>query len=302
MKVLGIDIGGTNIRMGVVDENFELTNFERCPCQQMLGDEHAVPNLITAIQEYLDRVADKEIAAISVGIPGQVSRDKSFVYSVPQVHGLENTDLGKRIEAAVGLPAYVGHDVDYLLAHDINVMSLDPNHSRTILGFYLGTGLGNALYINGSPYSGKHGVAGELGHIPLYGVTDVCNCGGIGCTETRCCGGYLAKLVAEEFPDCHIGDIFVKHGDDPRIIKVVKDFAIPLATEITILDPDFVVIGGGLPMMPGFPKEMLENEIRLRSRHPLPADDLHFYYASDSQANGVIGGAMTVMDWIKQSN
>ena len=56
MKVLGIDIGGTNIRMGMVDEQCELTHYERRPCQEMLGCETAVENLIAAIQEYLERL------------------------------------------------------------------------------------------------------------------------------------------------------------------------------------------------------------------------------------------------------
>ena len=299
MKVLGIDIGGTNIRMGIVNEQHELTHFERRPTQELLGNAQAVENLIAAIRDYLERTAEEPVA-VAIGIPGQVARDKSYVYTVPYVQAIQHTDLGNRVSAGIGLPVYVGHATDYLLTHDIHTMGLDPDHDRTILGFYLGTGLGNALYIDGRTHSGKHGVAGELGHIPLYEVTDTCGCGAVGCAETRCCGNYLAKLVEREFPGCYIGDIFVEHGDDPRIVKFVKDYAYPLASEITILDPDYVIIGGGIPMMKGFPREMLEEEVRSRCCHPLPAGDVHFIYATDAQSNGVVGGAMAVMDLLKQ--
>lgn len=80
-RVLGIDIGGTNIRMGLVDEAFKLTNFERRNCQELLHED-TVPNLIRAIQEYINRIDTSDIAAVSVGIPGQVGQDKSYVYSV----------------------------------------------------------------------------------------------------------------------------------------------------------------------------------------------------------------------------
>lgn len=300
MNVLGIDIGGTNIRMGIVNEQCELSHFERRPCQELLGNDQAIHNLISAIRDYMDRTAADPVA-IAIGVPGQVARDRSHVYTVPYIHAIQHTDLGKLVSDGVGLPVYVGHDTDYLLTHDIHTMNLDPNHDRTILGFYLGTGLGNALYINGRTHCGKHGVAGELGHIPLYEVTDICGCGAVGCAETRCCGNYLSKLVAKEFPQCYIGDVFEKHGDDPRIIKFVKDYAYPLASEITILDPDYVIIGGGIPMMKNFPRQMLEDEVRSRCCHPQPAGDLQFIYATDAQSNGVVGGAMAVMDLLKQT-
>lgn len=297
-RVLGIDIGGTNIRMGLVDEAFKLTNFERRNCQELLHED-TVPNLIRAIQEYINRIDTSDIAAVSVGIPGQVGQDKSYVYSVPQLHGLQGVDLGKVLSNELGVPAYIAHDVDFLLTHDIRTMNLDPEQNRTIVAFYLGTGLGNALYINGRLHSGKHGVCGELGHIPLYGSHDICGCGASGCAETRCSGRHLAELTAQKFPDCPIHEVFVRHGDDLDIIDFVKVCAIPFATEITILDPDYILLGGGVISMKNFPTKLLEEEIRRRTRRPLPANDLQFVYASDAQSNGVIGGGMVVFDWLK---
>ena len=299
--LLGVDIGGTNIRMGIVDEDGGLTGFERQSSQALLG-ENAIPALIGALRDYLGRNdPDRRVVCIAIGIPGQVSKDHSYVYSIPKVQGLQNTDLGNRIRQALEIPVYVGHDVDFLLFHDIRKMDLDPDRSRSILGIYLGTGFGNSLYLNGAIHSGKHGVAGELGHIPLYGVEDVCNCGAVGCVETRCCGQALEALVNREFPDCFIADIFEKHGDDPRIIQFVKDCALPIATEVTLLDPDYILMGGGVIMMRGFPIQLLEQEVRLRSRHPLPSEDIHFLYATDSQSSGVVGGCMAALEWMDRS-
>lgn len=297
-QVLGIDIGGTNIRMGLVDEALTLSNFERKDCQELLHD-NTVSNLVGAIRSYISQAGDTDIAAISVGIPGQVGQNKSYVYSVPQLHGLQGIDLGKILSDELGIPTYVAHDVDFLLTHDIRTMNLDPEQDRTIIAFYLGTGLGNALYINGRLHSGKHGVCGELGHTPLYGLRDICSCGASGCVETRCSGRRLAELTARKFPDCPIGEAFVRHGDDPDIIDFVRDCAYPFATEISILDPDFILLGGGVISMKNFPTNLLEEEIRRLARHPLPADDLQFVYADDAQSNGVIGGAMVAFDWLK---
>ena len=299
MQVLGIDIGGTNIRMGLVNEALVLSCFERQDCQELLQGD-AVTQLTGAIRKYIQRTGADDIAAIASGVPGQVSRDRCRIYSVPQVQGLENIDLGRILSDEFGIPTYIAHDVDFLLTHDIQTMNLDPEHNRTIVAFYLGTGFGNALYINGAMHSGKHGVCGELGHTPLYGVKDSCSCGAIGCVETRCSGRRLAELTAQLFPDCHISDVFTKHGSAPQILDFVRDCALVMATEITILDPDYVLLGGGVVAMKDFPTSFLETEIRAHTRHPLPAEDIQFVYAYSGQSNGVVGGAMSAFRWLKQ--
>lgn len=290
--VLGIDIGGTNFRMGIVDNEFALDNFERHRTQETLAD-NAVENLIKSINEYLDKWKDEyNVEQIVIGVPGQVGKNHSYVYSVPKIQSLQGVELGQLISEGVGIPVYVEKDTNLLLYHDVQLMNLDPEHNKTILGFYIGTGFGNALYINGDVHTGAHGVAGELGHVPLYGVEDVCNCGMVGCVETRCCGAYLSAMVKREFPGVSLDDVFVDYADDPRIIKFVKDCAIPMATEITLIDPDCIIMGGGVIATNGFPARALEEETAKRVRHPLPAEDLKFEYANDSQTNGVMGAGM----------
>ena len=298
---LGVDVGGTNVRMGIVSSDLELVCYERVGCKDLLGDQ-AIPNLIEALQAFLAKNdPDDKVCAVSIGVPGSVSKDHDYVYSVPKVQGLQNTNLGTRMSEGLNKPVYIAHDVEALLLYDVATLELDPDRSRSIIGMYLGTGFGNCLYLNGRIYSGKHGVAGELGHIPLYGVTDVCNCGAVGCAETRCCGQALTELVSREFPDCFIGDIFTKHGDDPRIIQFVKDCAMVIATEVTLLDPDYVLMGGGVIAMKDFPIALMEEEVRKRARHPLPSEDTQFVYTTDAQTSGVVGGCIAAMDWFGRS-
>ncbi len=301
---LGVDIGGTNIRVGLVDEAYHLIEPDHYSTRLLLGED-SVDALIRIVRGYLDKTGCKErVAAITVGIPGTVDKDHNHVYGVTYIHGLQGIPLGQLMQDAFGIPVFVEHDVVLLMLHDIRSMDLDPERNKTIIGCYIGTGFGNALYVGGRMHFGAHGVSGELGHIPLYGVEDACSCGShYGCAETRCCGRYLEHLVAQEFPDCHIGDIFLKHGNDPRIRKFVQDCALPIATEITILDPDLVILGGGVIAMQGFPTKYLEAEIRRLTRHPLPANDIHFVYTMDGlvftsngQNTGVIGGGMAAME------
>ena len=298
--ILGIDIGGTNLRMGFVDEAYELSCFERFPTEKTLSGDSPIDRLAAQVQSYCTRCGVQgRVSAIALGVPSVVHKNHSYVYSTPNIPGLDAIDLGIELERRLGIPVYVDRDVDFILAHDIRKYDLDPDGTRTILGCYLGTGFGNSLYINGRIHVGSHGVAGELGHIPLYGVEDRCTCGQIGCAETRVSGRYLRSLAEEHFPGCFIGDVFREHGDSEAIRRFVQDTAIPIATEVTLLDPDCVILGSGVFAMDGFPMEALMVEVRRRARHPLPAEDLHFVLAEDSQTAGVLGGAVTVMPYLR---
>jgi allose kinase len=298
--VLGIDIGGTNLRMGTVTKDGVLSNFERKSSVSLLK-ENASENLVKEISAYIDRYhLKKQVIGICVGVPATVKKDKSFIFSAPNLHGLQNIDLGRLIREATGLPTIVDRDVYYLLMYDIVTMNLDPNHDKTILGVYVGTGIGNAIYIDGKVYVGKNGVAGELGHIPMYHNSDACTCGNRGCAEVVCSGLKLEKLAKEKFPDCRIRDIFLKHGDSPEIKEFIDTLSLPAATEITLLDPDFVIIGGGVTMMQDFPLDDYLNAIRNHTRHPMPAESISFLKSKESQTNGVIGGAYATFDTLKQ--
>lgn len=294
--VIGIDIGGTNFRIGTVDTSGNLKNFERTS-SEMLQSEAAVSNLGQEVKSYIERYAlEKQVSAISVGVPSIVSKDKSFVYSTPNLKGLENIDLGNLLSAYVNIPVFVDRDVNYLLVNDIKTHQLDPEQEKTILGFYLGTGFGNAVYINGRLHVGKNGAAGELGHIPMYGIKEACTCGNIGCSETRCSGRYLRHLADTCFSGTDISEVFVKHGDDPIIQEYVDTLAIPMATEISILDPDYVIMAGGVMTMEGFPMERLIKAVKERARKPFPSENLEFVFPKHNQDSGVIGGAYAAFD------
>ncbi|MVB11513.1 D-allose kinase [Caprobacter fermentans] len=298
--VLGIDIGGTNLRMGTVTKNGVLSNFERKSSASLLKG-NASGNLMKEINAYIDRYRLREqVIGICIGVPATVNKDKSFIFSAPNLHGLQNIDLGRLIKESTGIPTIVDRDVYYLLMYDIMTMNLDPNHDKTILGIYIGTGIGNAIYINGKVYVGKNGVAGELGHIPMYHNSEACMCGNRGCAEVVCSGLKLEKLAKEKFPDCRVRDIFLKHGDSPEIKEFIDTLSLPAATEITLLDPDFVIIGGGVTMMKDFPFDDFLDAIRAHTRHPMPAESICFLKSKKSQTNGVIGGSYATFDTLKR--
>ena len=196
-----------------------------------------------------------------MGVPSAVSKDKSFVYSTPNLKGLENIDLGHLLEKKLGIRVFVDRDVNYLLCHDIKKYNLDPEQDKTILGMYLGTGFGNAIYVNGRSMQERTGWRGNW-DISFFLSKGNLSLREYGCVELRCSGAHLQRIRNQYYPQTEIGDIFTKHGDEPAILEFVEGLAYPISTEVTILDPDYVVMGGGVMIMKDFPMEYLINQVK----------------------------------------
>lgn len=285
---LGIDIGGTNFRIGMVSSNGEIENFIK-KSSRVFDTGNAIEHLYNEIVQYYENFQCKDqVVAVAIGLPSMVSKDKQTVLSTPNLKGFDNIHFGNKLSEKLGIPVYLDRDVNYLLQNDMSKLGLKTD--KIILGFYVGTGFGNAIFMNGSFYCGKNGVAGELGHIPLYGLEgEQCTCGNYGCSEVRCSGKYLEAITASHFPETIIKNVFKEHGNDPIILKYVRELAIPIATEINILDPDYIILAGGVLFMEDFPKEILVEEIHNRVRKPFPEANLEIFFSEHTQQSGVYG-------------
>ncbi len=296
---LGIDIGGTNFRMGIVGGDGKIHSFTRTP-SNVFSVGNAVEILLREIKVYLKQSGyEGRIKAAAAGIPATVSKDKKSVLSSPNLKAFDGVTISEDFESALGFSFYIDRDVNFLLQNDIAKLGLSGE--KTVLGFYIGTGFGNAISFGGKVYSGCNGTAGELGHVPILGSKDMCTCGNVGCIETRCSGKALEELAAKHFPDDDIKKIFTLHGDSEIIREFIKDLSIPITTEINILDPDCCVIGGGVVDMCDFPKELLLDAIRERVRKPYPEQSLNVIFTKHDQQSGVFGsGDFALNEYLSQ--
>ncbi|MGF7141831.1 allose kinase [Anaerotaenia torta] len=289
--VIGLDIGGTYCRMGIVDRLNKLYHPYICSITDLQSDNHFINGLMDFIESYMEmHQKEFDIQAISMGFPSTIDHDRRVLLSTPNIDGLDNIPIVDLCEERFRIPVYINRDVNMLMYHDLDNLEI-PKGDLT-LGFYIGTGFGNAIYINDEILLGKHGVAGELGHMPTLGSKKKCSCGNEGCIEAIAAGRYLEELCRTKFAGTNIKDIYVKHGDTEKIREQVEYLSIPIATEINIFDPDHIILGGGILQMEGFPKKLLEEFIIKHSRKPYPAYGLHILYARDEQENGIIGAGL----------
>lgn len=290
LLTLGVDIGGTNLRMGVVDSSGSILSFSREP-SEVLCSENAKEILCKKIRNHLEENNFcGRISAAAIGLPALMSRDKKTVLSAPNLCGFDGMEFDESFEKNLGFPVFADRDTNFLLQNDIEKLGLGSE--KNILGFYIGTGFGNAIFLDGKFYSGVNGAAGELGHIPTVGSDKECTCGNRSCIETICSGKHLEELASRFFPQTDIRKVFKEHKDSPILKMFVKNLAVPIATEINILDPQLCIIGGGVVDMEDFPKELLYEQVHFYARKPYPQQALRLIFTRHNQQSGVFGSAV----------
>jgi len=280
--IIGIDIGGTHFRIGEI-ENGKVISSKKIKTYDVFTTYDVIGDLSKAIKDF---VQDKKIDAISIGFPGTIDKERKKVVQIPNIKDISNIAIVDELTKVFNVPVYLERDTNMLLYYDVNKYGL--SNEECVVGIYFGTGVGSAIFMNGKPYNGANGTAGELGHIPVDGNPLICGCGNIGCMETIAGGKYLSKINKEIFRG-DLNDIFKKYVGHEVIKRYIERMSMAVATYINTLDPDYVLIGGGIVGMPNFPVDLLKERIIYHTRKPEPANSLKLIFADDEADKGIMG-------------
>ncbi|MDQ0576259.1 ROK family protein [Agromyces albus] len=252
---LGIDIGGTKTAAVAIGADGELTDQVRMPTG--FGAEAVVATALRTVERMteLAGVGVASFMSIGIGIPGAVDSDTGRVAHAVNL-GLEGLDLGSRLSDTLGVAVRVENDVKAAAVgahHLLGVADGIRAHSMAYLN--LGTGLAAGIVLDGRLLRGGHGVAGEIGHLPVDPGGVVCGCGQRGCLETFASGSAIARMwpTAHALPARALFD--AADAGDKRAIEVRERFLTGVAAAVRLLvlttDVDDVVIGGGLSALGG---------------------------------------------------
>lgn len=266
MLYIGIDVGGTTAKAGVVDEAGQILYKSSCKT----GIERDFEDIAADMAELCRHIVREsghemaEVAAVGVGIPGEQSPKTGLVAFCNNL-GWVDVPLMQRLHEALGLPVYVDNDANVAaLAESAFGASRDVKSSILIT---LGTGVGGGIVRDQRIHTGAHGVGGEIGHMVVVVDGEPCNCGHRGCWEKYASATAIIRMgraLMEEKPDCALarqmgGDAanlnakavldLAKAGDADcaGIFETyVKYLCVGLANLINIYDPDMLVLGGGV--------------------------------------------------------
>ena len=266
MFYIGIDLGATSAKVGVVDEAGRILGKASCKT----GIERGFEPIAADMAEACRRAAREsglemaDFAAVGVGIPGEQNRQTELVAFCNNL-GWVDVPLKQRLEAALALPVYVDNDANVAaLAESRFGASKDAPTSILIT---LGTGIGGGIVQNRRLHTGAHGVGGEIGHMVIAMDGEECNCGHRGCWEKYASATALIRMGREimaKKPGCALA---ARLGGDPDRVdaKAVLDLAkegdadcmgifrnyvhylcIGMGNLVNLYDPDMFVLGGGV--------------------------------------------------------
>ncbi len=288
--IAGVDIGGTHSRIAIMDvtDKSVLTTEKIKTVNIFESYDNAIDAIVGFLQKVLN--AHPTITTIVIGFPVGLNASRTHILSCPNIPILdkEKGDIVAALTARLNKKIFIERDVHLQLCFDIEHQHIKDD---IVVGFYVGTGFGQAIWINGL-YTGFHGVAGEVGHIPASFVKGKCGCGREYCLETICSGKVLYAWYQQQNLTIPIDDIWSKYAEFPWLQSFVDTIARTAATTVNILDPASIIFGGGAIDMKFFPKEELMQKTIDYTRYPLPANVLKTYFAATSDSNGAVGACL----------
>jgi len=263
MYFAGVDLGGMGIKTGIIDESLTLCCKTSLPTNPHRGFDKIIADMAESITMLAqgNGIAINQIAGIGIGIPGFAHNGLATAVNL---HWLD-VPLEAQLKARVNAPVYVDNDATAAAVYEYRLGALAGSRVGVLLT--LGTGVGSGIIIDGKPFSGAHGMGGELGHIEIVPDGIPCVCNNRGCLEAYSSASALirrARMIIMERPESMLyhqtnGDpnnataklVFdcAKQGDFLScaiIDEYVKYLAMGIGSIENILDPDIIAIGGGV--------------------------------------------------------
>jgi glucokinase len=308
--LIGMDIGGTNIVCGLLDPDGKLIRKMKLPTEVEQGSVYVISKISNMIKELLaaENISTPSLKAVGVGMPGFVDPMQGISLFAANLQW-KDVPLAALLSSQINTPVFIDNDVRmYVYGEAMNGAGQGYD---TVFGLTIGTGLASALVSNGELYYGGGFLAGEIGHIPMEGVQQLCNCGMIGCLETIVSATGIArqarsaihagnKSILQEWHSdlSEITALDVSKAydlDDKAALKVMqysgKLLGRGLSYAVPILSPDIIIIGGGAALAGERLLAPMREELR-RLVHPMYWERLQIKQAEWIDDAGVIGSAL----------
>jgi len=269
----GIDLGGTKIQTVIVDDDHEVLGSARRPTPTSGGPPDVAREIEAALREAAEQagVEPASLAGVGVGSPGTI--DGGNVTSARNLPDWEGSfPLASTLSDALGTPVRLGNDVQVATDAEFALGAGRPYNS--LLGVFWGTGVGGGIVLDGKPWVGR-GAAGEIGHIVVELDGARCTCGRRGCMEAYAGRSAMEAEARRQHEEGQKTDLFklmekhekprltsgiwaraIERGDElaERLIdEAVDALGIAVASACNVLDPEAVIIGGGLGVRFGDP-------------------------------------------------
>ena len=277
MRLIGIDIGGMSIKIGLVDGQGEILDVERFKTN--LNPNDAILDMVVAIKELLKRnnLVKSDLLGIGIGCPGAVKSDVGVIDYLPNL-GWENIEIASKLKSEFGVKVKISNDAN--VATLAEVIYGAAKGYKTCAMYTIGTGVGGGMVIDGKLFEGGFSRGGELGHMTLFMDGEQCSCGRKGCIECYTSATALIKQTKEkmlenmdsimwDYSDGKIDNVngktafeCAKKGDKAAIEvrdRYIEYLGESLLNMFNIFRPEVFIIGGGISAQGDYLIKLLED-------------------------------------------
>ena len=262
MPVVGIDLGGTQLRVAVADNRGRVRTVVREATEAHRGRQHVIDRIVGAVASALDQdgTPARRVSALGIGLPGPVDPAAGLVLSPANLPGFHNVPLNRILTRATGIRSFLHHDA-HLAALGEHRRGAARGASELIY-VTVSTGIGAGLILRNELYAGAHGIAGEVGHIVVQRGGPRCRCGNDGCVEAIASGTGIAQAAARLAPENRdsalhgiasptAADVVRAARGDDELAKTILETAgaylgVALGTLVNLFNPQVIVLGGSV--------------------------------------------------------
>jgi glucokinase len=304
--VVAVDLGGTNIRAAFYpDEKPPAARSTSHPTSAADGAQAVLEHIHAAIEALAIPAASRKRMAIAIGAPGPLDQARGVVLHAPNLPGWENISLGDTLHDHWGCPVFVENDANLAVLGEWRFGNGRGAHHLVMLT--IGTGIGGGVIVADHLLRGAHGLAGELGHIPVQSDGPRCSCGQPGHLEALASGTAIARRVREQGglakPSAG-GEATTEEiaaaarAGDPAALSVLQSAALALGTALAGLvhtfNPERILLGGGVARAGDFFLQEVETNLRASLMDAAFADGLELLPSALGDEAALLGGLALV--------
>lgn len=304
---IGIDVGGTNIKFGLVDPNGKIISRKRVSTKEFTSSKaNLIKKILDTIQEIINdnKLALKNIEGIGFGFPGLVDPEKGVVKVLTNIPGWKNVPIKAIVEKKFKIPTFIDNDVNMITLGEWKFGA--GKACSNLVCFTLGTGVGGGLILNNELFRGEGFVAGEIGHMPLNENGPSCNCGGFGCFERYVGNSQLAENAGKIFKmkNVQLSEIYeIACKGNTRAIefwqKVGQQIGNLLVGIVNLLNPKLIIVGGGVGNAYSILGPEINKVIKQRAMK-IPGSMVKLVKASLGDDAGIIGAKVLIKETLKK--
>ncbi len=303
--IVGIDLGGTNLKIALLDLKYRIRHKEVLNTQRFTNKEGLISAIVDSVRKILkDRKLNRtSLLGVGLGLPGPIDYEKGIVHFFPNISGWKEVKLKTILERRLRLPVFVDNDAKVMCLAEYKLGA--AKGSTNAICITLGTGVGGGLIINGKLYRGLSNAAGEIGHMPISENGPVCNCGGHACLESYIGNSRILEEARKIFGSGITLEklSYLARKENPEAnaiwLKVSRRLAVTLVGAVNLLNLDCIVIGGGVAQAG---KILFDNVKKIIAKRAMSVQARHVkvYKAKLGNSAGLIGAAIMVNEGMKK--